>query len=544
MKKLTLLYILLLAATCFFGCTMQEQPLIENPSIIKEDTSKVQAGLDPIVLDVIATEQGISFERSIAQYISLEKLEKQFDFYGLYDAVNDTYDLVYNNRHTVFVLDREKGEMVGDNFEAVPFKMEDGEIMLASESVAKLFSIDIDSYDNLRIIRRRNDLEPFKKALLSGTAYRDYGKLQADQFQEDEVQIVNIADGFALVISEGQPYLTSELNLTIIQDELTEQSADSVQPIVLAWDLYGNKSDQKIDALIDVVIPKWLSLQDVNGKINTLFRPEYTANIKRQGANLWVLVNNGFDPDMTAQFLANGKARQNFIDALIAYVKENDVAGINLDFENIHLKDSDRYVQLAAELHVATVANSIPLSIAVTVPGGSENWSLVYDRRRLGQIAEYITLMAYDQHWENSQTSGPVAGYSWVDKNIQSVLEMVPSEKLVLGLPLYTRIWYERLSEDKPNTMRVRSKSVFMDVPRKLIDENQPVRIWDKENSLYYFAYFDGDSIVKFWYDDAAAVARKAELFKKYNLAGIACWSLGFETEDVWQALAEVVQGD
>ncbi len=544
MKKLTLLYILLLTATCFFGCAIKERPLIDDQSLIKDNTSKTQAEIDPIILDVIATDNGVAFERAINQYISLEKLEKQFDFYGLYDAVNDTYDLVYKDRHTVFQLDHTKGEMIGNNAQTIPFTIENEEIKLDSKSIAKLFSIDVDSYDNLRVIRARDDLNPFKKALLSGTAYRDYSKLQAERFQEREVQIVNVAEGFALIIIDGQPYLTSELNLTMIQDELPEQPTNKIQPIVMAWDLYGNKSDQKIDSLVDVVIPKWLSLQDVNGKINDLFRPEYTANVRRQGADLWVLVNNGFDPDMTAQFLANGKARQVFIQSLIDYVKNNGVAGINLDFENMHLKDSDRYVQLAAELHVATVANNIPLSIAVTVPGGSENWSLVYDRPRLGQIAEYITLMAYDQHWENSQTSGPVAGYSWVDKNIQSVLEMVPFEKLVLGLPFYTRVWYERLSEEKANTMKVRSKSVFMDAPRKLIDDNNPVRIWDKEHSLYYFAYFDGDSIVKFWYDDAAAVARKAKLFKKYNLAGIACWSLGFETEDVWQALAEVVRGD
>ncbi len=121
---------------------------------------------------------------------------------------------------------------------------------------------------------------------------------------------------------------------------------------------------------------------------------------------------------------------------------------------------------------------------------------------------------------------------------------MVPADKLILGLPFYTRVWYERLSTEKPNKMKVRSKSVFMNVPRRLIDDNDPVRVWDEENSQYYFAYFEGDSLVKFWYDDPAAIARKAKLFKKYHLAGIACWSLGFESPEVWSSLKTVIEGD
>ncbi len=538
MKKNILLLTTLVLVLLLISCSTTEQPV----KIVEKTENKPT--IEPIILDIMLSDKGLTFQREIADYMNPEYLESHVDYYGLADITGKCYHFVKDDQLEVFKMDQANGNLLGPNGQVFPYKMIDGNLAIETQALADKLGLTVEKHSNLRIIKTADS--SFKKAILNGTAYADYGKQQDKKFAEKEVDIVNIAEGFALIIADNKPYLTSELNLTMFQNELEDkESAATVEPpLVLAWDLYGNQSEQAIDSLVDVVIPKWLSLQNEAGDINDLFRPQYTDNVRKQGAKLWVLVNNSFDPDMTAAMLKSCQARQNFIDQLIQYAKKNKVDGINLDFENIYLKDSDRYVQLAAELHVATKQIGIPLSIAVTVPGGSDNWSKVYDRKRLAKVSEYVTLMAYDQHWENSQTSGPVAGLNWVDQNIAKTLEMVPADKLVLGLPFYTRVWYERLSTEKPNQMKVRSKSVFMNAPRKLIDENDPVRVWDEENSQYYFAYFEGDSLVKFWYDDPAAIARKAKLFKKYQLAGIACWSLGFESPEIWPALKTVLQSD
>ncbi len=534
MKKNTIFVILVVVFVLLVACNSNQQPI----DIV--ESTQPEPVIEPIVLDIVLSNNDVSFKRVIDNYIDPEGLENQFEFYGLADLANKRYQLVKDDQISLFAIDEANSNLVGDSGQLIPYKIIDDKLCLAVEPLVALLDLQVETYDDLRIIKS-NDAT-FSKAMFSGTAYRDYTKLNSEKFTETEVSVVNIAEGFALIIIADKAYLTSELNLTIVQDELEQPAQQAVKPLVLAWDLYGDDEEKTIDSLVDVVIPKWLALQTVEGDINDLFKAQYVNNVKKQSAEVWVLVNNDFDPDKTAQFLASSVARQKFIEQLIDYVKRNRVAGINLDFENMYLKDSDAYVQLAAELHVETQKLGIPLSIAVTVPGGSENWSQVYDRRRLAKVSEYITLMAYDQHWENSQTSGPVAGFNWVDENIAKTLEMVPADKLILGVPFYTRIWYERLSTEAPNTMKVRSKSVFMNAPRKLIDEHEPVRVWDEENSQYYFAYFEGDSLVKFWYDDPAAVARKAALSKKYDLAGIACWSLGFETPDVWQSLADALK--
>ncbi len=389
MKKYIFILTTLVLILILTSCSTNQQP---NKII---ETTEKKPTIEPIVLDIVLSDKGLTFQREIADYINPEDLETHFDYYGLADIAGKCYHFVKDDQLEKFTIDQANSNLLGPNGQVFPYKLIDGNLTIEALSLVEKLGLIIENYPNLRIIKTANN--NFKKAILNGTAYADYGKKQDKKFAEKEVDIVNIAEGFALIIIDDKPYLTSEQNLTIVQNEFEDkEGAATVEPpLVLAWDLYGNKSEQVIDSLVDVVIPKWLSLQNVNGDINDLYRPQYTENVRRQGAKLWVLVNNSFDPDMTTEMLASCKARQNFIVQLIQYAKNNKVDGINLDFENVYLKDSDRYVQLAAELHVATKELGIPLSIAVTVPEGSDNWSKVFDRKRLAKVSEYITLMAY-----------------------------------------------------------------------------------------------------------------------------------------------------
>lgn len=524
---------LLITALCAWlvalatGCSLlpQQQPEIEP---------------QPIILDVWQTAKGTTFTRQIDDYVNAEQLEAYFDFYGAYDKESAIYSLVYQQTANRYTVDRGSDTMTDDANQSIAIQVNDDALLVNMATFAPKVKAVVQNYDNLRLVS--DDHTSLMQATLTGTAYRDYTRTQSESFDEKAVSLVNSADGFSLIIIDNQPFLTATENLTIQQNDVTPEDEDvsnSQKPLVLAWDLYGNNTEQTIDSRVDAVIPKWLSLQDVEGNINNRYHADYAAHMRSQGAALWVLVNNSFDPDMTAQMLASYPARQNFIDSLMRYVDQYGLEGVNMDFENIYLKDSDLYVQLIAELYVQMISRNIPLSVAVTVPDGSDNWSKVYDRPRLADNCDYITLMAYDQHWENAPTSGPVAGYSWVQNNIEKMLKLVPRHKLVLGVPFYTRLWYETLSTEVANNMYVRSKSVFMATPERLIAENNPIKIWDETNGQYYYAYYDNNVLIKFWYDDGAAVQKKVALAQDYQLRGVAFWSLGFEKDDIWNFVSD-----
>ena len=71
---------------------------------------------------------------------------------------------------------------------------------------------------------------------------------------------------------------------------------------------------------------------------------------------------------------------------------------------------------------------------------GSEYWSGGYDRAALAAEADYLILMAYDEHYSASPTAGSVSSLPWVERGLRRVLQEVPAEKLILGAPFYTRL--------------------------------------------------------------------------------------------------------
>ena len=64
-------------------------------------------------------------------------------------------------------------------------------------------------------------------------------------------------------------------------------------------------------------------------------------------------------------------------------------------------------------------------------------------------------------------------------------------------------------------------------------------RKWDDELKQYYVEYQDGDNTRKMWIEDVESLKAKVSLVKENELAGVASWQYGMETEDVWSMLKE-----
>lgn len=503
------------------------------------------------------------FREGYQDKLPMEALEDAFRFYGAYDQEMQTLNIVQNGiLKQLRVEDGHLKSLDGQDFGA--YAMEEEQLLIEPEKfMTALGYIVIDNGKRRFITTQVHKASAFMSQSFVG--YEDQTGLLKVQLKEKNIvklpedlavpgSILKLGAGpWAMVMTDqsefywvDQSALSQELpqNNPDSGSEIKEQARDANEkPLVIAWDLNGNRTEQIIDASVDAVIPKWLALKGEDGTINDLYRPAYHQNIINQGAELWVLVNNSFDPDLTGAMLKTASSRSRFIANLMDYAKQHRITGVNLDFENMYLDDSDLFVQLVAELGAEFKREGLVFSVAVTTPGGSENWSLVYDRTRIAENCDYLTLMAYDQYWASSPIAGPVAGYSWVKGHLETLTETIAPEKMVLGIPLYTRVWYEKPATDKVNQMKVKSRSLFMSGVKKIIEDNKPVKVWDESNQMYYYAYFDQDQLVKFWFEDESAAIRKMKLADEFQLAGVALWSLGFETPEIWPMIAKFKEG-
>lgn len=291
---------------------------------------------------------------------------------------------------------------------------------------------------------------------------------------------------------------------------------------------------------LDIISPTWFSIIDGRGTIESKADISYVEWAHKNNLAVWALIDNSFDPNITHDFLKSSEARENIIRQILMYAELFHLDGINVDFENINLEDKNLLVQFMRELVPVMHEAGITVSQDITVKSQSANWSLCYDRKELGKIVDYLVLMAYDEHWAGSPESGSVASIGWVERGIKTLLEDVPPEKVILGLPFYTREWEETPGPD--GTPVVKSKALSMAQARETLKKNKARMSWDEASGQNFAYYTKGDSVYKIWLEDEMSIKLKTSLVRKYDLAGAAAWRKGFEESPVWDVIFEVLK--
>ena len=304
----------------------------------------------------------------------------------------------------------------------------------------------------------------------------------------------------------------------------------------LVWDYYSEyaKAPDRMGETMDgvnVVSPSFFSLErESNGEIYDNAKDdgaEYIEWAHNNNYQVWAMFSNNSLKDTTSQILNDYEKREAMIENLMDLVEEYNLDGVNVDFENMNESDKNVYSRFLIELAPRLKKIGKTLSVDVTAPDGSETWSLCFDRNTIANVADYIVFMAYDQYGTSSNKAGTTAGYNWVEANIKKFLgqEDVDPEKIILGIPLYMRLW----EEDDDGTAKpevVNMKDMFDVLP-----ENQVAK-WDEELKQYYVEYEEDGKTYKMWVENEKSVGEKINLANQYNLAGIAFWEKDRETND------------
>lgn len=282
---------------------------------------------------------------------------------------------------------------------------------------------------------------------------------------------------------------------------------------------------------LDVISPTWFALKDTEGNISSLADIEYVNWAHKEGYQVWALFSNSFDASITHEVLSSTKKRQKVIKQILAYSAIYNLDGINIDFENIAVEDGKYFVQFIKELTPYLKKQGLIVSVDMYVP---KPWTSHYNRKEIGKIIDYLIIMGYDEHWSGSSNSGSVASIGFVEKGIKDTLLEVPKEKILLGIPYYTRLWSEEIIDDK---VTISSKAYSMNRALELIKNNNANIVWDNETGQYYSEYIVDDIIYKIWLEEEKSIEEKVKLVNRYQLEGISGWKLGLEKEEVWSVL-------
>ncbi|MFI2857977.1 glycosyl hydrolase family 18 protein [Paenibacillus sp. JSM ZJ436] len=311
----------------------------------------------------------------------------------------------------------------------------------------------------------------------------------------------------------------------------------------LAWEaVYSRNPDPgKLGQLpgVNVVSPTWFEITSETGDVTSKVSPDYVTWAHKLDKEVWGVLTNSFNPDITTAVLSTYDTRAALITEVIRLSQAHGLDGINIDFENVYTKDKQNLIAFMRELYPRAKELGLIVSIDVTPKSSSEMWSVFLDRRELAHAVDYMMVMSYDEHWAASPEAGSVSSLPWAERTVTRILEEdeVPASKLVLGIPLYTRIWTE---EGVEGGGKVTSKAVGMEAVQSLLEEKALTPVYDELTGQNYVQYQEEQSLNKIWIEDQISLKARVELAHQYNLGGIASWSRMLGSSEAWEVLKSI----
>lgn len=322
-------------------------------------------------------------------------------------------------------------------------------------------------------------------------------------------------------------HISKDFRINMAWHQVTNQSANSNISSVLST-AKG----------VNVISPTWFYLDDNAGKIASLASTDYVSYCHQQGVEVWGLVSNLENAEVDTTAVLNvTSSRDNLVNNLISEAIRCDLDGINVDFESLEVEAGDGFLQFIRELSLKCENNDLVLSVDNYVPS---DYTEFYDRAEQAVFADYIVVMAYDEHFRGSD-EGSVASLSFVNKGIEDTLQAVPAEQVILGIPFYTRVWELTPSEDAQSgqSYTVDSEAVGMSEVETRVAANGATLEWLDDCGQYYAEYEHDGKTYKIWVEDQNSIEKKLEVMTSNNLAGASFWKLGYEKNTVWDTIVK-----
>ena len=310
--------------------------------------------------------------------------------------------------------------------------------------------------------------------------------------------------------------------------------------VCLAWNLTSFKeSNTSIDGMlvgtkaINVLGPTWLTMVDEEGTLDIKASRTYVKNAHEKGMQVWAVLDNFQNEEgmVCTGFLSTLEGRDRVIRAAVEAAQDYNIDGINVDIEGMTAEDGENFVEFVREISIACRRAGLVVSVDNYVP---YNFNDYYDLEEQAAFADYVVIMGYDEHFAGSEEAGSVASIGYVEYGIEEALKEVPAERLINAIPFYTRGWTTENGQ-------VTSQALDMVEAKNFIKEHKMDREWNSTAGQYYAEKESGSRLYQIWLEDKKSIQTKLDVMADHDLAGVACWVLGLETNDVWDVIEDYV---
>jgi spore germination protein len=268
--------------------------------------------------------------------------------------------------------------------------------------------------------------------------------------------------------------------------------------------------------------------------------PSVIARAQQAGVDITATITaTGLRPRDAIRCLGDPDRRMEAIRAVLAILDRHSFyTGIDINYEHLALTTSPRQARQVREAYNAFVTQLCRRveargrdCIVTVMPRTSHRWTVwrgtlmpaVYDYRTLGEAADRVRIMGYDQHVGER---GPIGGMPWIRRITDFAVGEIPPERIELGIATYGRVW-------SPTGVTAITSAGARALATRVGAE---VRFHPHQREATS-TYVSGGRLHRVWFSSAASVAARRRHVERLGLAGAVYWSAGMAEPGTWAAV-------
>ena len=537
-----LIILVLIALTCILGVA-GEVIARRLPTKERADLSSIY-GAEEGYAAVIANHQ-LAESKAVWRlghaYLPYRVIREELNSHFYWDPVEEI--LLYTLPEEVVQADSEMA------YDDAPVLLEqDDTIYVALSYVEKYTNIQVSHFEtpNRIVLQTEWGTEQIG-TLKKKTAVRQRGGIRSPIVTEleagEEVVIlepmerwsgVQTSDGFLGYVQNKD---IAEIREEVMKGPYEEPEYTSIhmdEKVTMVWhQLFDNsgltalQEFLRTDPPVNVISPGWFTISDEDGSIQSLADPQYVQTAHAAGLQVWPMVENINIETTSADLLLPTTHRRKLVEGLMAELEACGADGLNVDLEQISSESGEGFIQFIRELSAACRKRGLVLSVDNGVP--SSGGLARYHVPEQGEFADYVIVMAYDEHYRGGEP-GSTASLPFVQQAISDTLAMVPEEKVICGVPFYTRLWTETSSGTGSEAMGMDAAAAFAK------EQGMSVQWLDELGQNYARAEEDG-TVYELWLEDSESMQARMQVIDAYRLAGAAFWKLGLQNSSAWEII-------
>jgi chitinase len=295
-----------------------------------------------------------------------------------------------------------------------------------------------------------------------------------------------------------------------------------------------------------------------NGRVVQGFKTDavnlaFLRGLKRQNPNLTILISIGgwlwsthfSDVALTAQ------SRAVFIQSAVAFLKANDLDGIDIDWEYpgmagaghpLRAEDKQNFTLLLKDLRTALDGETAKTHrrLYLTIAAAASDEFLAHtEMGRAQRFLDTVNLMAYDYYEPDSDAmtghhaplfASPGDPHkASADASVEAYEKAgVPAAKILLGVPFYGHAWAGVADRKhglyQPGKPAPGVDASYQEIAATMLNHGY-VRYWDAAADAPYL--YNAAKQIFVSYEDPESLAAKCQYVKSHKLGGVMFWQYG-----------------